>query len=68
MAKSDSLVQCFTEESGEHIIAGCGELHIEICLKELEKLVTIPFIKSDPVVSYRETVTDTSSIVCLAKS
>lgn len=26
-----------TEENGEHIIAGCGELHIEICLKELEK-------------------------------
>jgi elongation factor 2 len=27
-----------TEESGEHIVAGCGELHIEICIKELEKL------------------------------
>ena len=37
LVKADPLVQCYTEETGEHIIAGCGELHIEICLKELEK-------------------------------
>ena len=35
LSKSDPLVQCYTEESGEHIIAGCGELHLEICLKDL---------------------------------
>jgi hypothetical protein len=28
-------VVCTTEESGEHVIAGCGELHVEICLKDL---------------------------------
>merc|ERR550537_1967903 len=33
LSKSDPLVVCTTEESGEHIIAGCGELHVEICLK-----------------------------------
>jgi len=37
LAKADPLVQCYTEETGEHILAGCGELHLEICLKELEK-------------------------------
>lgn len=37
LVKADPLVQCYTEETGEHIIAGCGELHIEICLKELEQ-------------------------------
>ena len=37
LAKADSLVQCYTEETGEHIVAGCGELHLEVCLKELEK-------------------------------
>jgi len=69
LAKSDPLVQCFTEKSGEHIIAGCGELHIEICLKELEKThAQIPLIISEPVVAYRETITQQSSIVCMAKS
>ncbi|MCQ2544689.1 MAG: hypothetical protein MJ126_11045 [Lachnospiraceae bacterium] len=23
------------EETGENIIAGCGELHVEVCLKDL---------------------------------
>jgi elongation factor 2 len=32
LSKSDPLVVCSTEETGEHIIAGCGELHVEICL------------------------------------
>merc|ERR1719209_547835 len=27
LSKSDPLVVCTTEESGEHVIAGCGELH-----------------------------------------
>merc|ERR1719181_1517343 len=37
LSKSDPLVVCSTEESGEHIIAGCGELHVEICLKDLRE-------------------------------
>merc|ERR1719182_575348 len=57
------------EESGEHIIAGAGELHLEICLKDLEEdHACIPLKKSDPVVSYRETVSEESSIMCLSKS
>ena len=36
LAKSDPLVLCTTEPTGEHIIAGSCELHIEICLKDLE--------------------------------
>ena len=63
------MVQCMIEESGEHIIAGAGELHLEICLKDLEEdHAQIPLKKSDPVVSYRETVTEESSMMCLSKS
>jgi len=69
LAKSDPMVQCVIEESGEHIIAGAGELHLEICLKDLEEdHAQIPLKKSDPVVSYRETVSEESSQMCLSKS
>ena len=69
LAKSDPMVQCIIEESGEHIIAGAGELHLEICLKDLEEdHACIPIKKSDPVVSYRETVSDESDQMCLSKS
>ena len=69
LSKSDPMVQCIIEESGEHIIAGAGELHLEICLKDLEEdHAGIPIKKSDPVVSYRETVSAPSSVMCLSKS
>jgi len=69
LSKSDPMVQCIIEESGEHIIAGAGELHLEICLKDLEEdHAQIPLKKSDPVVSYRETVQEESNQVCLSKS
>lgn len=69
LSKADPLVVVTTEESGEHIIAGCGELHIEICLKDLEEdYAKCPIKKGDPVVTYKETVTEESSQQNLAKS
>eukprot|EP00948_MAST-09A_sp_MAST-9A-sp1_P002536 g2536.t1 len=59
LKKSDPLVECITTETGEHIIAGAGELHLEICLKDLQEdfMKGAPLIQKDPVVSYRETIT-----------
>jgi len=69
LSKSDPLVVCTTEETGEHVIAGCGELHIEICLKDLEEeFAKCEIRKGDPVVTYKETVTEESSQMCLSKS
>lgn len=69
LSKSDPCVLCYTSESGEHIVAGAGELHLEICLKDLEEdHAGVPLRKGDPVVQYRETVTAESSIICLSKS
>jgi elongation factor 2 len=63
LAKADPLVLCYTEESGEHIVAGCGELHVEICLKDLEEdYAKCSLKKGDPVVTYKETVTEESRI------
>lgn len=69
LSKSDPLVVCTTEETGENVIAGCGELHVEICLNDLEKdYAQCPLIKSDPVVTYKETVTEGNKFSCLSKS
>ncbi len=70
LAKSDPLVQCINdEETGENIIAGSGELHVEICINDLKnEFAQIEIVISDPVVSYRETVKTKSSQVALAKS
>lgn len=69
LAKSDPMVLCYTEESGEHIIACSGELHLEICLQDLQQDFMGTEVKvSDPVVSFRETCTAKSDQTCLAKS
>lgn len=68
MSKSDPLVVIHTSET-ENIIAGCGELHLEICLQDLcSEYTNIEIIKSDPVVPYKETVTDKSTQTCMTKS
>jgi elongation factor 2 len=69
LAKSDPMVLCYTEESGEHIIAASGELHLEICLQDLQNDFMGTEVKvSDPVVSFRETCNAKSNVTCLAKS
>jgi elongation factor 2 len=69
LSKSDPMVLCYTEESGEHIIAASGELHLEICLQDLQQDFMGTEVKvSDPVVSFRETCQGKSNQTCLAKS
>ncbi|KAK4787490.1 hypothetical protein SAY86_011323 [Trapa natans] len=70
LAKSDPMVVCTIEESGEHIIAGAGELHLEICLKDLQEdfMGGAEIVKSDPVVSFRETVLEKSCRTVMSKS
>ncbi|KAK9240030.1 P-loop containing nucleoside triphosphate hydrolase protein [Lipomyces kononenkoae] len=69
LSKSDPCVLTKISESGEHIVAGTGELHLEICLKDLEEdHAGIPLKISPPVVSYRETVSAESSMTALSKS
>jgi len=70
LSKSDPMVQILHDEtSGEHIIAGAGELHLEICLKDLQEdfMKGAPINITPPVVSFCETVTEESE-ECLSKS
>jgi elongation factor 2 len=70
LERFDPLVVCETSESGEHIVAGAGELHLEICINALRDTYMHPagIRVSDPVVTFRETVTATSSQQCMSKS
>ena len=52
-------------ETGEYLLRGLGELHLEIALKQLNSHV--PVTASTPQVVYRETITD-QGINALAKS
>jgi elongation factor 2 len=62
LSKSDPLVKTSLSKTGQHIIAGAGELHLEICLKDLRE----DFLKgseinvSEPIVSYSESVVTTT--------
>lgn len=53
------------EESGENIILGTGELYMDSILYDLRNLYSDIELKvSDPVVTFCETVTETSSFKC----
>ena len=69
LSKSDPLVLCINdEETGENIVAGSGELHVEICINDLvNEYCQIGIVKSDPIVAYRETVNELSA-TAMAKS
>jgi len=70
LAKSDPLVQCFTAPTGEHIVAGAGELHLEICMKDLREdfMKNAPIKVGRPVVSFCETVKAATDMDCVSKS
>jgi len=70
LVNSDPCLQAITEDSGQCIIAGAGELHIEVALTDLREFLgeNIKFTVSPPVVKFNETVLATSTQVCLGKS
>ncbi|KAI3901781.1 hypothetical protein MKW98_013896 [Papaver atlanticum] len=61
LSNSDLLVICTVRDSGEHIVAGAGELHLEICLQNLHEDDFMGGAQIDPAVSFRETVLERSS-------
>jgi elongation factor 2 len=69
LSKSDPLCKVIQEESGELIVAGAGELHIDVIMNNLrdEYCKGIEFQVSEPVVPFRESI-QISGPVCLAKS
>lgn len=68
LSKSDPIIECTTSDTGENIIACVGELHAEISINDLKMFSGIELNVSEPVISFRETITDASGITCLKKS
>ncbi len=51
------------EETGEHLISGMGELHLEVVIAKIERDKGLKLKTSPPIVVYRETVQGTSDVI-----
>ena len=51
------------EETGEHLLSGMGELHLEIISHRIERDKGVEITTSEPIVVYRETVTGSAGPV-----
>jgi elongation factor 2 len=57
LSKSDpTIVVEINQETGEHLVSGMGELHLEIVETKLKDEFKIPIITSEPIVVYKETI------------
>ncbi len=57
VSKEDPTLRVtINEETGEHLISGMGELHLEIIAHKIERDKNVEITTSEPIVVYRETV------------
>jgi elongation factor G len=58
LAEEDPTFRCFhNEETGQLIIAGMGELHLEIICDRLKREFKVDANTGEPQIAYRETIT-----------
>ena len=59
VAKEDpTLKVTINQETGEHLLAGMGELHLEVVAGRIRRYKHVDITTSKPLVVYRETITD----------
>jgi len=61
VAKEDPTIQIeINEDTGEHLISGQGELHLEVITQRIERNQGIPVNTGEPIVVFRESPTSDS--------
>ncbi|WP_136590668.1 elongation factor EF-2 [Salinigranum halophilum] len=61
VAKEDPTIRVeINEDTGEHLISGQGELHLEVITQRIQKNQGIPVNTGEPIVVYREAPTQES--------
>jgi elongation factor 2 len=64
ITKEDPNIRAeLNQETGEHLISGMGELHLEITQYKIEKDNNIPITVSPPIVVYYETIQKASEVI-----
>ncbi len=63
VAKEDPSIQIeINEETGESLVSGMGELHLEIIENRIQTEKNLKVITSNPIITYREAVTKPSGV------
>ena len=57
LSKEDQTLQVeLNQETGEHLISGMGELHLEVIETKVRDEFHVPITTSEPIVVYKETI------------
>ncbi|WP_128477372.1 elongation factor EF-2 [Halorussus pelagicus] len=64
VSKEDPTIQVtINEDTGEHLISGQGELHLEVITQRIERNQGIPVNTGEPIVVFREAIQEMTEVI-----
>src|SRR6056297_757637 len=64
VSKEDPTIQIeINEDTGEHLISGQGELHLEVITQRIERNQGIPVNTGEPIVVFREAIREPTDVI-----